>query len=925
MSELTAADFPQYFRDVHNNDPFPWQDRLAGQVLEKGVWPDVIDLPTGAGKTAVLDIAIFSLAVDPQRFPRRVVFVIDRRIIVDQVYERARAIKEAISNGQTATLRRVRASLAEIAGDDDQDSLDPLGVATLRGGIPIDNEWAHRPDQPWVVVSTVDQYGSRLLFRGYGTSPGMRPIHAGLAGNDSLVILDEVHLSIPFAQTLDAVSQLDRSKHLPARFHVVEMSATPSNNNVVPFSLDEADTRDSIALSRRMTARKTARLNLVGNARQKAAHEAIPAGVLKLIKAELPDSVGSLGVIVNRVQTARETHGMLAEAGFHTHLITGRMRPLDREQELEQIASVVDPERIGGQEPLTIVVATQAIEVGADFSFDALITECAPIDSLKQRFGRLDRRGLSQERFGAPALAWILGVRSDVTSKRPDPVYGMALKSTWEELKRRFGEDPFDVGVDSEDLKGFLDEASAPRRKAPLLLNTHIEALTQTRPEPIVQPPIDYFLHGLESNNSPDVSLVWRQDRSNSTLRIVPPRPAEFLQVPITAVRSWLRGGAEVPVTDINTPVEPGRLNTGQPQDMKWTRWEGFDKGTHDVGLDEIRPGDVILVDPARGGLRWGNWDPGSSDPVFDLGDHAQIAYGKRATLRLDQRLIPEAPALSTEDEFLSSRRKVDDWLLNNEAIPSEFLDITQHFHSRGFHIERSEGERGYLILVEKSKGKNIGALDPSVQDGSDHSSSFTGSGVTLRRHMEGVGKRAAHYARNLGFSRELAEDLSMAGKLHDLGKVDHRFQRQLVGGDPVKEATLDEPLAKSLPRARRTRLYPRGMRHEIFSMAMVNSNRTILRMANDPDLVLHLILTHHGYARPLPPLIEDPDAQTALTYCYEGYDLETTTNLVDSTLALDSADRFWRLVDRYGHHGLAWIETVLRLADHRQSEEEVG
>lgn len=920
--DLAGDDFAAYFREVHGHPPFPWQERLTRQVLETGQWPEVIDLPTGTGKTAVLDTAVFSLAARPDVFPRRVVFVIDRRIIVDQVYERARLMQERIKAAESGVLRRVRDGLG-VSGEE-----SPLGVAALRGGIPIDNEWAHRPDLPWVVVSTVDQFGSRLLFRGYGVSPKMRPVHAGLAGNDCLAILDEVHLSRPFAETLENVRNLNGGP-LPRRFQVVEMSATPAKTEAVPFTLCDADLDSAPELRKRVEAPKSARVVEVPG-KSKQPHDALPGAVVGIIGKELDEEIRSAGVVVNRVRTARAAYRAVRDAGFRAHLITGRMRPLDRQRTLDAFSGAVDPDRTGQPEELTVVVATQAIEVGADFSFDALLTECAPVDSLRQRFGRLDRRGDFAARTGAAAPAWILGVPMALNPKKPDPIYGDAARVTWEELLRLAGESPdglVDAGPRS--LRSFPEGSSAPHRHAPLLLPTYLDAWTQTNPEPVAAPAIDWFLHGMEQSPQPDVTLVWRRDRSADTLRLVPPRPAEFLPVPIHAARAWLAGQAEEPVGDVDSMGEAA----SPPPDaatLPFVRWGGFEDGPQEADLDDIRPGDVLLADPAAGGLSGGTWDPAASEPVSDLGDEAQHVYGRKATLRLDPALtggLPAPPAPSGEADAEAPREDlVRDWLRECGDLPDcpdWMSEVAERLLRKGFEIAVADGSDtgagdGYYILTEKA------ATDAATMDGSDLATSATGAGISLREHMDGVGEKAADYARRLGLGADFQEDLRLAGRLHDLGKVDPRFQLGLAGGDEVARAMLDEPLAKSLPGRAGGWSYPKGMRHEIASVAMVGSAPGLLEKARDPELVLHLIGSHHGHARPLPPVLRDADPQT-LRFAVDGFEMETGSDLVDTPLALEMAERFWSLVEKYGYHGLAWLEAILRLADHRRSEEETG
>src|SRR5690349_15881381 len=93
---MKAADFPAFYRELHRFDPFPWQTRLAAALCEDR-WPSGVHVPTGCGKTSTLDAFVFALACREGRdFPRRCFYVIDRRVVVDDILVQARLLADKL-------------------------------------------------------------------------------------------------------------------------------------------------------------------------------------------------------------------------------------------------------------------------------------------------------------------------------------------------------------------------------------------------------------------------------------------------------------------------------------------------------------------------------------------------------------------------------------------------------------------------------------------------------------------------------------------------------------------------------------------------------------------------------------------------------------------------------------------------------------
>jgi CRISPR-associated endonuclease/helicase Cas3 len=980
---MTLPTFTQFYEAVHDGrSPFPWQVRLTDEVLERGWSGLLLDLPTGTGKTSALDVALYCLARAPDRMPRRTLLVVDRRIVVDQGADHARNLQRTLDKATSGPALLVANALRELIDESTREAeASCFGVAVMRGGMPRDNDWARRPDMAVLGVSTVDQVGSRLLFRGYGVNPLSASIHAGLLGNDTLILLDEVHLAVPFAQTLEVVrSRYRRSvPGLPDRFAVVTMSATArtATSATRVFGLDASDQQDP-TLDRRLSASKHAQLvavKVTGDeeaAKREALARRAVSEAIKLQEAK----ARVVAIVVNRVDTARlalrllRTHHAEATSSL---LVTGRMRPIDRDRVVrgELARATAGRPRSDHDGPL-VVVATQCIEAGADLDFDGLVTECASLDALRQRFGRVDRRGELRE-----TRSIILGRSDQVTSGAVDPIYGQALAATWAWLSSQAANGSVDFGVRAlpaaVDADGHpLAQVLAQVRDAPVMLPAHLDAWAQTSILPTPDPDVALWLHGPERPTA-DVQVVWRalpdlggltglalgdvDDRDPRLVAVVEqllavrPSTLESITVPIGAAKRWLAGDTSSSIADVvagdadASEEAPWRRRTmDKEKEIVALRWAGDDSEL--VSAAKIKPGDVLIVDVSRGGLRDDSFDPESTAAVSDVGDLAQLRGRGQSTMRLSRMTLPlwhlpddvnaMLPVLAGEEslgEFASrSREWLETWPLDP---PVGFVGTgTEWRATRATLTKRARAVLvGKTLLLTAPVNKKLLSSELSELITEDDDSSFRAVEVTLSRHSHDVKMLAEQYARALGFGTSLVSQLGLAAWLHDVGKADPRFQRWLVGGDEIRAVSTSELLAKSaLPpgnaamrrRARVRAGYPDGYRHELLSMAMIAGNDDALRGVQDPDLVLHLVASHHGWCRPFPPPVDDP-VDILVEMKHGDASLAATTRHQLSRLDSGVVDRYQSVTERYGWWGLAWLEAVLRLADHRASEQEAA
>lgn len=940
MSSLTANQFSEFYQAIHGREPFPWQVRVAKRACE-GNWPTIIALPTASGKTACIDIAVFALSIqvdqNPRQAARRIFFVVDRRVVVDQACTTAEHLADKLEQAKTGILFEVATALKKIGQTD-----RPLDVYTLRGGMYRENVWIRSPLQPTVICSTVDQVGSRLLFRGYGVSDSMKPIHAGLVGNDSLILLEEAHCARPFSQTTNAITRLRQWNQPLANFQLVTMSATPDEEP--PPEMIERDNADDQAhpvLSKRLSAKKETKLVIAEKAKGKKYRPELVKILADNARKLMADGCHAVGVIVNRVATARELATALRTPPNskvkvtelpEVVLLTGRMRPLDRDRQIEKLQPLLSGKST--ETKPVFVVATQCLECGADLDLHGLVTEAASLDALRQRFGRLNRIAAREN-----AQAVIVIRQDQVDDSSEDPVYGDSVANTWKWLSQNIQNNQIDFGINAMralttdvDLKPL----NAPTVDAPILLPAHLDTWVQTSPIPTPDPDPALFLHGQAKPGEPDVQVIFRNHLPADTQKwadwvaCCPPSSSEALPVRISLFRRWLNGEN---MADDTADVEGGQLEPQELDDDTVSEqtalcWAGPDSDlTEMVNATQVLPNRTYVVSCTATNLAMLGDFP-TLPPSDDSEQAFQVSRDRAILLFPNVKLRPDADDFELQIDELVASRNVDhssDWLeraidnLSDRRKRNVILIEKPDAQSEAKRDDQGIREVS-LVIVGK---KRLKQFDPTF---SDEESTYVPSRypVTLDQHTKDVVDHAVQFAKGCGLNSKL-DAFIVAGRGHDVGKADPRFQAMLQNHSP---RTIRFPLlAKSAnglvtpddaKRLREIHRFPNGGRHEALSVS------AMLKNGSDP-LALMLTQSHHGHGRPVMRTMEDLGDELApfkAIVLSEEYEV-TPSDLAPHIANQSVIDRFWQHVREYGWYGLAYMEAIFRLADQAASLKE--
>ena len=685
-----------YFTELWGYPPYEWQVREGVLMLEKGHFsPQGISAPLASGKTALLDFLI--LGMFKGHF-RRGVHCINRRVLVSEVYLRAQDLAEKIRGATSGVLKEIADELRKLCGIKmDQ---DPLLVVEMQGGIHVGQEWLMNPAQPTLIITTVNHFGLRLLFDAPGKRKAMR-MHAGLMAYDTYLILDEADSSRAFVDTLGSIQtilgQAERMVARPLQFTQVSATLGRAGSGLEPSDWEAPGLKERLNSSKRFEAHEV----------KSVADTLVSLMVKELKRAKRSEAYC---IFMNTVRGSVSVRNLLdkklreAKLDCQVEWVTGRMRPVDREDWQKGILPKLKSSRDPIAKPL-IVVSTQCLEIGVDISFRGVISESCDLRSLIQRSGRCDREGLDTDPF-----FFVVG---RTLKDKPDPVYGDASQRT---LKTLIDNDVRDFGYRKlmDSLEGLdLLSLCTPYELPPVLTQIAVDALASNA---VVKPSTIELLHG--SQDTYEVRVLWRcdldfilgskdlerrnqygdlDDLCTDLLEHCPPTDGECLTIPFYAWKQWLNSDeSSEPVSPDIEGWIPEEQATQKSKPGWCIVWEDDPKNTHKkqaiiTELKNVRPGDTIILQSSVETTLY--------DKCEDLAERS--ASKKRLMLRLNPSTY-ESLGLK-EAEFYTLAEALEDKSSIDQATDS-VLRVIEAAGSNGFCLcsEDLGAEEAVRLLVSE-------------------------------------------------------------------------------------------------------------------------------------------------------------------------------------------------------------------------------
>lgn len=922
LPSITREEFGAFFAAINGEHyPFSWQEEVLDHICEHGVWPERINAPTGSGKSSVVDIHLFANALAAvgaaPRVPRRLCVTVGRRALVDSQATRADKIlgdlKDALADesGEPGILRRVAEALQSFQTRNDDKRSIPFEIGRIRGELSNRNLPVTDISACAIIAATPDMYGSRALFRGYGSTKAARPRETALLAMDTVMVLDEAHMNRQLLHTTQRIAELQKREAdlgIPT-LQVVETTATPSTEDsestTMGVDIEALDKPNDEKLRDRVYSHKELVLRSIdkwdgkpGNAATvNAAVDAIKEFLAHREASKGSEEAHTVGCIVNHVRTAIAIKEALVknkvlEKEEEVQLLVGRMRPSDLEKLQNKHRELFTTE---GDKSVKVVVATQTLEVGIDVDFADLVTELAPASSLAQRFGRVNRLGHRTD----SKVVVIEPASGDLVKKDAPPYKAVDLSNAYGWLEALNGAENPSVNpaamVKNPPVQSSPERLLYQRPEWPDLLE-----FSRTDENPYDEPDLDLWLHdSLEAETAMGGVIVRDNLPSNTSAAMEILKTSYFAPRDLETFPANLKILKEILDYQDEHGVKPRKFLYRQGE---ISLWQDADHG--DESNQSLAPGDVLLLDTG-------------SVPFTNQG----IAVTQRELPSTKDKLeavpFPEDIKLYVYEKCADREKDFREYLGLSPEEAAELLDSQapdgQKVIASELSIEAEDGQEvisWYAVVTDEE----------SVEDSDIAQELAPTDPVLLDDHQNDVAERTRQLAENLGLAPEFSEALELAAKYHDEGKRDLRFQ-QMLGADPDAEA-----LAKSghrsvaeAYRARSRSALPRGWRHEQLSALMVAASPE--KVGEHRDLVLRIIGCSHGHGRFA--FAHDAGFLLKEGYLPEETDYEALKEQATRLFNVGYWDNLMEQTSRtYGPYATAYLEAVERAADAQISRE---